>query len=314
MWRRFFLVLILIFAGCSKIQRYGRGKAQEIVIVFDGAQRDAIFLRDSLEEVFYTPHQEKLFEVLPTKVGQFSTYAGYKNVLILATTSSDAYEFFNKVFGTSKPGMYMTKNVFMEGDFVVGILAEEEVGLWSFLHGHFYEIRGLFLKRLNEILKKKAYFVGHDKSLSKEIKKKYGFSLDLPKGWAYIVEDTDFVSLGKHYPDRFMFFYKSRFTEPLEPKLIMDIRDSLARIYYNGDKILRDLVKVKRDTFLGVERLKMCGAWQNDSMIVGGPFFTWAFNLSSGFYMIDGGVFAPDKTEKLQYILREEIIASTVRP
>jgi len=277
MWRSLSLVFLVFIIGCTKIERYGRGKAQEIVIVFDGVQRDAIFLRDSLEEVFHTPHPENLFRVLPTKVEQFSNYAGYKNVLILATTSSGAFKLFQKVFNTSKPGMYTTKNVFIEGDFVVGILSEEEVGLWSFIHGQLQDIRELFLKRLKEIMKKKAYFPGHDRKRSQEIKRNYGFKIDLPKGWMYIVEDTNFVSLGKHYPDRFMFFYHSKFNEPLDPDNVMNIRDSLAKIYYKGDRILRDFVKIKRDTFLGVECLKIYGAWENDSMTIGGPFFTWAF-------------------------------------
>ncbi len=313
MWRNLPLVFFLLL-GCAKIERYGRGKINEIVIVFDGAKRDALFLRDSLEETYYTPHEERLFKVIPVKAEQFSAYAGYKNVLILATTSSDNFGFFKEVFGNTKPGMYTTKNVFMEGDFVVGVVAEEEIALWTFIHNRLPEIKGLFMKRLKKFLKKKAYFAGHDNKFSKEIEKKYGFSLDLPNGWAYIVEDTNFLALGKHYPDRFIFVYRNRFKEPLKPEVIMDLRDSLTKKYYKGDKILRQFVKVKRDSFLGVECLKIYGPWQNDSMIIGGPFVTWAFNLDDSFYMLDGGVFAPDKTEKLEYIFREELVLESFRP
>ena len=310
MWLRLTL-LSLLFFGCYRIERYGRGKAQELIVVFGESERTALLLKDTLGEVFYTPHPEPLFTVLPMRPEQFAGYEGYKNVIIVTTTTSPAYKLFERVFSLKKPGIYTVKNAFGEGDFVLGILQESEVGLWTYVNNNIGLIKKVMKKRLYEILRLKAYFAGHDKGMRREVLKKYGFTFDFPKGWAYVVEEKDFVSWAKHYPDRFIFVFRSKGPRSLDPKEILDLRDSLTEIYYDGDRVVRDLIKVERDTFQGFLRLKIYGPWENDSLVMGGPFFTWAFNVGDTFYMIDGGVFAPDRTEKLEFILREEIIAST---
>jgi hypothetical protein len=91
----------------------------------------------------------------------------------------------------------------------------------------------------------------------------------------------------------------------------MDLRDHLGRLYYDDDYIERELSVFEETEFLGEKATKVIGVWQNEEEVIGGPFQFIAFNHGSQFYMIDMGAYAPDRTEKLEYLFRGEIIART---
>jgi hypothetical protein len=311
--RRVFTILFLFFLSCSPIGEYGLGRVNDVILVFDGAEREAKFLKEFLEEVYNTPHPEKIFNVYPLRMEQFEGFRGYKNVILISTYSSPVYRLFYEVFRDRGSGIHVAKNGFDEGDYVIGILAEDEPLLFNLLKREKNRIKNLLIDRLKELLREKAYFTGHDKSLRKEVLKKYGFTFDFPEGWAYAVEEKNFVCFAKHYPDRFFFVYFEDTPRTLEPDRLMDLRDELTERYYEGDFIDRNFSRVEEIEFLGVPALKVMGVWQNDKYIRGGPFEFIAFNYKNRFYMIDLGVFLPEKRRKLEYILRLEIIAESFK-
>ncbi len=312
MWvRTSALLLLFVLLGCTSYEQYARGAARDVIIVFDGVLDEALFLRDALQDTFYTPHPEPLFDFYPVKVEQFRSYRGYKNVIILATYGTETFELFQEAFGSVGTGLHVGKNIFGSGDFVIGILAADRYNLLDFLNRHKEEIKKMLLDRIKELYKKKAYFAGHNKKMREEFGKRYGFTLDFPDGWAYVITDTNFVCIAKHYPDRFMSFYFEEFERPLNVGDILSLRDSLAKLYYEGDRVDRSFTKSMPTMFKGVIAQKIYGVWQNDSLIRGGPFEIIAFNMNGRFYMIDMGVFAPEKRRKLEYLMRMELIART---
>ncbi len=306
-----FVIPILILSSCTKIERFGRGKANEVVIVYDSTIKEAKLLESTLEDTFYTPRPELLFTTYPVTYDQFAPFKGYRNVVIITTYSSPIYPVFKKIFGERPPGIHVSKNVYMEGDAVIGIISSTPTTLWNFVYEKKDFIKGLLLKRYREILRRKAYFAGHDKKFSKEFGKKYGFTFDFPEGWAYVVEDTNFVSVAKHYPDRFMFFYRENAPRLFDGKEIVDLRNELTKKYYDGDYVYTEHLVTKDTTFMGEPAVKVIGIWQNDKEYIGGPFQTIAFNLNNKFYMFDMAVFAPDRNEKLQFLLRMELIVES---
>jgi len=313
MWVRKISISLLILGilGCVSYEQYARGDARDVMIVFDGTLREARFLRDILQDTFYTPHAEPLFNIYPLQVEQFQSYRGYKNVVLLATYGARSFELFQEAFGEKGSGMYKGKNIFADGDFVIGILASDEYNLLDFLNIHKEEIKNLLLERVNELYSVKTYFAGHNKKMKKEFGGKYGFTFDFPNGWAYAIEDTNFVCIAKHYPDRFMSVYFESFERPLEKEDLIALRNSLGKRYFEGDRVEKDYTRASRIPFKGVLATRIYGVWQNDSLIRGGPFEMIAFNMNGRFYLIDMGVFAPEKLRKLEYLMRMELVART---
>ncbi len=313
--KKIFLAMIILLGlnSCTKIERFARGKANEVIIVYDGTLREAKYLQSVLQDTFYTPRPEPLFITYPVTYDQFEPFKGYKNVIFISTYSSPDYQIFRKIFGEKPTGIYIAKNVYQEGDEIIGIVSSTETELWPFVYEKGNFIKAFLLKRYREILRKKAYFAGHNKKFSKEFGEKYGFTFDFPEGWAYVVQDSNFVSVAKHYPDRFMFFYHENAPRMFDRDEIVSLRNKLTAKYYDGDYVYKEHLVSKDTTFMGVPAIKIFGIWQNDREYIGGPFETIAFNLNNNFYMFDMGVFAPDRNEKLQFLIRMEIIISSFK-
>jgi hypothetical protein len=299
--------------SCVRVERFGRGDIRELVLVEDRLEEEGRALERTFGRTFRVPQEESFFKVIHLKPDQFEEYRGYKNVIILASPTSGTLELFEEAFSEVDPGIYVGKNVFGDGDFVMGILAPKEELLRSFVESELPRIEEAILDRLNRFYERKVYYSGRDKKLAGEIREKYGFTLDIPEGWGVVLEEENFLSLAKHFPDRFMFVYREETPRSLDPDAIMDLRDELGRRYYDKDYVEREMTQVEETEFQGQEALRAIGVWQNEEAVMGGPFLFLAFNLENRFYMIDMAVYAPDKTRKLEYVLRQEIVARTFR-
>jgi len=307
------IIIPLLFLGCGPIERYGRGDIREVVVVFDGAKEEAFSLKEYLEQKFMTPHEEKLFYVYPIEAEQFEGYKGYKNVIILAIHHSKADSILQGIFGGITYGMYKAKDVFLEGDLVIGIVGTSRASLAYLLENEKDKIREILINRVEDFYLKKAYFGGHDPSLRKEVRDKYGYDIDFPSGWGYVVKEPDFLCFAKHYPDRFFFIYRTRGPKSIDPENLLNLRDKLTEVYYEGDRVDHRWYKARRTKFNGQDACEIYGIWQNDSLVRGGPFKLIAFNLRDKFYMIDMAVFAPQKRKKLEYIMRMELFLKKIR-
>ncbi len=320
------LLGFVLVAGCKRektpnggveFERYGMGDVRDVVIVSDSAERDvAMYLASFLSiDTFYTPHPEPLFFVRVVDIATYQdSLRGFRNTIVLATDGSASLNLFKEAFGGSvKYGIRSRREALTEGGYMVGIYEPDLAVLKKVIADSAFVIRNNLLARIYDQYRHMEYFAGVRKDIPKELAKKYGFTLELPNGYAYAVQDTDFVCLAKHYPDRFMFFYISDHKRSLDPDSLMALRDSLTRKYYDGDYILRNLCVVEADTFLGHNAVRVTGPWQNDSTVMGGPFRFYAFNANNKFYMVDVALYAPDKIYKLGYIMRMETVIRTMR-
>ena len=311
--RAFVVLFLFLTITCKVPEEIPRGGENQIILVCDDALEEAEYFNSIVNDTFHTPHRDPLFHIDYVVHEQFISYAGFKNVLIFSFPESPNYTFFKRIFGNVKEGVYKAKNVFRRGDFVVGVLAPKKQVLKKYVEDYSPVLKELFLERYFHFLRMKAYFTGRDKKKEKEIRKRYGISLKLPEGWQYWKTENNFLSLVKHYPDRFIFIYTSSAKPNLMPQNILDIRDSLAEIYYEGDKVIRSQIKIDTLEFLNENALRIIGPWANDTLVIGGGFISIAFNHNGKFYLLDGGIFAPERKEKLEYLLRAQIIFSTIK-
>ncbi len=269
---------------------------------------EAKALLESLAVVLNTPQPESLYTFIPLTPEQLEPYRGYSNLIILATSASQSFDIYLKVFREPKSGLAEAKGKPWPGAYALGLYYPKEEALRAALASLVPQVRAKLKERTLELAEGMAYYAGHKRKFSKEIKRRYGIEIDIPEGWAFIegLRKEDFFAMAKHNPDRFFFVWRSEGPRNLTPQEILDLRDSLTGLYYEGDYAVREDIRVERDTFAGYPAIAIWGLWQNDKRVAGGPFKCFAFNSGGRLYLVDMGVFAPEKRRKLKYILRME--------
>jgi hypothetical protein len=302
-------ILFIIFYSCTS-PYFPKGKPEELVIFSENLFKIKEFIEKEIQDTFYTPRPEPIYDIIFAKNEEFDKYKGYYTILILATPYSKSYKVFKEIFPeVKKEGIYEKNKVFQKEDYIVGLLFySEDILLKEIKKG----ILNKIIEHIRNLYKKHVYsIVDINRGIKREIKKEYGFEIDIPTGFLYIKKSKDFVSLGTHYPDRFIFFYIKEKME-LVPEKLMDLRDSLTDVYYDGDKIDRSLTKWKRTKIFGEDAIEIYGHWENEKMKIGGAFKSFAFKKDNKYYFIDMGVFEPEKP-KLKYIRWLEAIVLTMR-
>ncbi len=317
------IILVFIVSGCGENgPEYKIRKKRNMVayIIDEAALNLSNDVEKTLNDTFYDPMPDPVFDLDGYTPDQFQLDAGYPYVFILTSPQLKSYAFFKIAFKNGGTGFYTRENVFSQGDFVIGVCAPGPELLGAFLEKYRDSIKNALYKSYEKHLKKLAYFAGKNNWMRKELLKKYGIYLDVPEGWTYIkMKDTilkfdNLFGIVKHYPERFMLFYNNPEIPYFDADLLIRMRDSLAALYYGGDKVVKSTVKV--DSMMFESRypaLVLTGAWENSREYVGGPFRLIAFKSERGFFMIDMGVYAPEKRRKIQYLLRMQIIASTLK-
>jgi hypothetical protein len=289
---------------------FPKGKPEQLVIFSEGLPRVKEYIIKGIQDTFYTPQPEPFYSIIFADNKDLEKYKGYYTIMVIATPYSGSYKVLKQLFPEVKnKGIYRKRGVFQKGDFITAIFgSSEESVLWKLREGIIYEI----LRHIKELYKSHVYnIIDINNSIKREIKQKYGFTFDVPTGFLYIEKAKDFVALGTHYPDRFIFIYNTKKEIPFDAMRIMDIRDSLTAIYYKGDKIDRELTKWKEVEIFNERAIKIYGHWENEEMRIGGAFESFFFRKKDRYYLVDLGVFEPEKP-KLKYIRWLEAIVSTI--
>ncbi len=318
-----FVFILLLLTGCGgNGPKYKiRKKRNRVAYVIDESAIDlASMVEKVLDDTFYDPMPDPVFDIDGYTSNQFNLDAGYPYVFILSAPQLASYAFFKMAFGDKGAGFYTRNNVFSQGDFVVGVLAPGPELLSAFLTKYSDSIKTALNRSYMQHLKKLVYFAGKNSWMRKELREKYAIDLDVPEGWTFIkLKDTimefeNIFGIVKHYPERFMFFYNNPEIPYFDKNLVISLRDSISSKYYGGDRVVKNSVKTDSIMFEGkYPALVLTGAWENPKEYVGGPFRTIAFKSERGFFMIDMGVFAPSKRRKIQYLLRMQILASSLK-
>ncbi|MBD3286327.1 DUF4837 family protein [candidate division WOR-3 bacterium] len=185
-------------------------------------------------------------------------------------------------------------------------------------------LRSGFKRRLLERMDGVTYGRGEDKKLTKEIEK-YGFKLRVPEKW-YLDEryaEDNFIWIHAFSPNRLIFVYwEDEEREGITRDAMLDLRDSLAHEFYEGDTLYRPLTTAGPYFFRGNQAVKLEGVWQNDSLVAdgrvitgGGPMISFAFNEEGRFWMVDAMLFYPDTPRKKIFWLNQlEVILATFEP
>lgn len=173
---------------------------------------------------------------------------------------------------------------------------------------------------------------GRQPEIETQLMEEHGFALNVQHDYLVAMDTTNFVWLRRILSDtwRSLFIYYEENADPsqLTPEWIYSTRDSLTRMYVQGN--LGGWVEIHRirplETenidFLGRYGFETRGLWQmvgeQEGEVfqfgMGGPFVTYTFydEASDRIYMIDGMVFAPG-FDKREFLRQMEVIAHTFR-
>lgn len=158
---------------------------------------------------------------------------------------------------------------------------------------------------------------GENADLSRHLDRRFGFHLRIPKD--YVLAENEAGDLVRLYrimdgqPPRFLFVHwQPAASAPRTGERMLAVRDSLARIYYDGDRILPDRCWTEEGTFQGEDATILHGVWVNETYSVGGPFRSFAFFREGRFFLLDTSVFNP-AGDKLPALREVGALARTFR-
>lgn len=310
---------LLLVLGCSARPTPAVGPMREVAVVTEWWGTVEPVLRTILEREIRTPQPEPEFRLRVFTPEQFQSYSLLRTVFVVGTVGDTVVRatLGNRV--DSLPagdfGLFRVPNPWAMHQQLVVFAARNESLLAPGLEEYGPRIRYTFWNVALENSARALYLLGRNTGPEESLKRRYSFSVDVPKKW-YLREEhaeSRFVYLFGHDPDRGVFIHWSDTTRLLAPDSMLALRDRLTGEFYDGDAAERSYAEFDTIEFLSGPALRLLGLWQNDARTVGGPFVSYCFNYQGRFFMVDGLVFNPGK-KKLDQLLRVEAMVATFTP
>jgi hypothetical protein len=303
-----------LMIACSKLPN-SAGRPRDVVVI--ASSIDTAAVSRTIQVVNYFPQPEPMFIFIfaaDTAGHAVKTF----NTLFLCGSLDD--EFISTMLNPDARAaarrdtfvLFLIRDLWARPQTVIIMAASAPQYVVSGVYRYREKIRTLLEENYYEQLKSRYYEQPIDEDIRRSTAR-FGFTIDVHKGW--LVDSTHwqngFVSVHAHYPDRSVFFYQGKLIQPLSDSFVMKKRDLLTGRYYNGDHILKDLTWIEPVEFKNMRGYRLKGVWQNDSLVAGGPFLSYALTDNQTLYFIDGLLFSPGE-RKTDYYLTLEIIMNSI--
>jgi len=296
------IIPLLFFLSCVKETIIFKGDFNTIILSIENLEKTKKFIKNIFEKVQFTPREEKIFEIFDFDSLKKNERFLYRYYIIVSTPSSKNFNFFKSIFGKVKEsGIYIKENPFLLGSFVIGIYGEREEEILRIISEGKDTIFKIFYNKMLSNLREIAYFPGIREDLSKKVKEKTEIKIKIPKGYNIFKEGENYIVLLRHYPDRFVFFWKIDKKINLVPQEVIKLRNKFSKEVYRGDSVMMEFVKYEYKKINGNLSLYLSGVWGNYNLKVGGGFESLVIERDGKTYFIDIGVYEPRKW-KIKYL------------
>ncbi|MBE0432150.1 DUF4837 family protein [candidate division WOR-3 bacterium] len=314
-------LLLILFSAlilntmCVRLKR-SIGKSNELLVVASELEPDLVV--EAIQLYNYVPQKEGIFSFIFVSDTALDAYQYYHAILLCGTLEDefvrtllnrearmqiekDTFSLFRKsdIWASGQLTMILAVR---DASHIETALAKYGRLIAQTLENHYYQ-------RV-----KQNYYAGGISSKMKDRLRRHGITLDINEAWLIDTthQDENFIYVHTHFPDRSIFFYKEATGRPVDGERALAKRDSLARRYYAGDYILKELTIVEPIEFAGLKGIRLKGVWQNDSLVAGGPFLSYFLSDTSTdtLYVIDGMVFNPGERKSDQLTKIEVIMNS----
>jgi hypothetical protein len=209
--------------------------------------------------------------------------------------------------------LFKKGDLWAKNQLVLILAVAEPQMLWGAVKEYHALIAKILDDNYSRIVKAEFETLPRDEKTFEELKH-HGITFDLPKGW--IVDTThareNFLLIRAHDPDRTIFYYRTRKPAHLSDTVAIKIRNVLTKKYYHGDYILKDMVRAEPFELGNLKGIRLQGAWQNDSLVAGGPFLAFFVTDSLNLHVIDGALFLPGE-RKTDYFKRVEVLLNSFK-
>lgn len=310
--------LFLFALACETLPRLAVGPQREITVITTHWDVVAPVVESLFSRRLATPQPEKEFSIRVGNQEKFETYSQFRLILLMGTTRDNL---MRQILGSrldSLPGgdfgLFRIPNPWMRNQTVIAFVAAAESlllpGLELYGARLYHEVREAVLAQAARAV----YQRGVDQRLTDSIARSFAFTIDVPKDWQLGGSGAGrFLYLFTHFPDRGAAVHWRDTLGPLVVDSVLNLRDDLAKQFYDGDSVDRSFTKAETLEYLGVSALRIVGVWQNRKLVAGGPFVSYAFNFRGRYYLLDGYVFNPGR-RKLEQLGQVEAVLRTFLP
>lgn len=318
-----FILILILSLGLSCVERLkvAGGPETEIIVFSSEETYNSIGeeLIQAVEREVFTPTKETIFTIRPKLPSDLMLYNRRRNIIIAdlintalvdsilsASAKVDVIEGKNFVF--------VEKDIFAKGQSVLVISARDKGELINAIRENSDAIFSFFFQSVLQRIRDVLYKDGFQETLGERLLVSYDFSVDIPPGWSIEEHGKErLLKIYRHYPDRFITIYWEYSQRPLLSfDEVCDLRDGICARIHSGDKVDRERSKMFNVDFKDMNAQKIDGIWENDELVMGGPFRTYVFSTDKAFYFIDIYVFAPGEKKWIP-LNQLEIIVSTWR-
>ncbi len=323
------LFSVLFFSNSCSIKPGTLGAQYRIFVVADSAlwQKVEPQMRAVFEKKLVTPHTEKSYFITMIPLDKLNSLNDRMNVFFIGILNGDGAvdQYLTKYMPQNfrqgvEDGNYFysfNKDMFARDQISLIMMAKDEQALSANLEAMKNEIYGKFTEKYYARLKKTMFERDENTSVQKYLNKHFGWSIKLQQDYFIAEEDPDakYVWLRRIRPNRWISIWETESNaDSLGLDTLKQIRNRMARKYYQGDIVVDEDISLEKVDLSGFPAQKMIGLWQNDSLIVGGPFrlYTYKDAKQSKRYFIDIAVMAPGELKK-PYLDQLEVMAHTFR-
>jgi len=320
------LMFGLLNSSCD-IKVGALGYPQEIFVLADSLLWNEVGME--ITEVFetpvYTPVSEPSFSVRWIPLEELNDYKDRMNVFLIGVAGEDnpTTNYLKSILPAEiQAGVendqnfhFFSDNVFAYGQINLFLYARDRNTFIERFNQYQDDAFSEFNKRYYRRLSEDMFKTGEQEDLERLILEKYGWEIRIQHDYFIATQDINakYIWLRRMDPDRWISIWEGEgIAADLTLDAIIGAREKVLGKYYEGDRVDRDETYLMNVQFNGRPASKIVGIWQNDSLLVGGPFRTYAFHdsLTAKIYYIDIAVMAPSKQKK-PYLDQLEVMANT---
>lgn len=321
------LSVLMFGAGSCGMKPGTMGAQHRIFVVADSLlwEETGTAIRNTFERILYTPHEEKSFAITRIPLEELNALNDRMNIVFIGISGGkgavDQYleKYMPAEFkqGVAEGRYFYSFNDDMFARDQIGLimLAPDKASFLNNLSRLGNEIYDTFNNKYYARLQKTMFERDEKKNLQDYLDEYFGWHVRLQQDYFVALQDLDqkFVWLRRIYPNRWISIWETDTTDTeLNLDNLKQIRNRMARTYYQGDIVVDEDLSIETVDLNGRPVQKLTGLWQNDSLVVGGPFRLYAWNDQENqkFRFIDIAVMAPGKLKK-PFLDQLEVIAHT---
>jgi hypothetical protein len=303
------------------------GYPQEIFVVADSLLWNEVGpeITEVFETPVYTPISEPSFSVQWIPLKELNDFKDRQNVFLIGVANEDnpTTDYLKNILPTEiQTGVendlnfyFFSDNLYAHGQINLFLYAKDRNTFIQRFNQYKEDAFSEFSKRYYQRLSEDMFKTAEQKDLEQLILEKYGWKIRIQHDYFIATQNISqkYIWLRRMDPDRWISIWEmDGDSSDLNLDTLIDVREQFLGEYYEGDRVDRDETYLMNVQFSGHQASKVVGIWQNDSLLVGGPFRTYAFldSVTSKIYYVDIAVMAPNKQKK-PYLDQLEVIANT---